>query len=126
MGKGKTSNRYSSEIRTRAVRMVLEHQGSYETQAAAIAAIAPKIGCTAETLRIWVRQGELHSGLRDGVTRAERHRIAALERENRELRQANAILRKASAYFAQPPLTGCVQTVAGQRELARSSHDQRH
>ena len=71
--------------------MVLEHQGSYETQAAAIAAIAPKIGCTAETLRVWVRQGELDFGLRDGVTRAERDRIKALERENRELRQANEI-----------------------------------
>ena len=83
MEKSKTSNRYSPEMRTRAVRMVLEHQGSYETQAAAIAAIAPKIGCTAETLRIWVRQGELGSGLRDGVTSAERDRIKALERENR-------------------------------------------
>ena len=119
MEKSKTSNCYSPEIRTRAVRMVLEHQGSYETQAAAIAAIAPKIGCTAETLRIWVRQGELDSGLRDGVTSAERDRIKALERENRELMQANEILRKASAYFAQPPLGECIHSPAGQRELAR-------
>ena len=91
MEKSKTSNRYSPEIRTRAVRMVLEHQGSYGTQAAAVAAIAPKIGCTAETLRVWVRQGELDSGLRDGVTSAERARIKALEREKSELRQANEI-----------------------------------
>ena len=104
MEKSKTSNRYSPEIRTRAVRMVLEHQSSYETQVAAKAAIAPKIGCTAETLRVWVRQGEMDSGLRDGVTSAERDRIKVLERENRELRQANEILRKASAYFAQAEL----------------------
>ena len=104
MEKSKTSNRYSPEARARAVRMVLEHQSSYETQAAAIVAIAPKIGCIAETLRLWVRQAEQDSGSRDGVTSSERERIRELEREVRQLRQANEILRKASAYFAQAEL----------------------
>ena len=101
MEKSKTSNRYSPELRARAVRMVLEHQGSYETQSAAVAAIAPKIGCIPETLRVWVRQAEKDSGARDGATSAERDKIKELEREVRQLLQANEILRKASAYFAQ-------------------------
>ena len=84
--------------------MVLDHQGSHETQAGAIAAIAPKIGCISQTLRDWVKQAEKDSGMRDGVTTEERDRIKALEREVRELRQANEILRKASAYFAQAEL----------------------
>jgi transposase len=104
MEKKKTSNRYSSELRSRAVRMVLEHQSGYATQAATVLAIAPKIGCTAETLRAWIRQAEQDTGSRDGVTSDERQRIKALEREVRELRQANEILRKASAYFAQAEL----------------------
>ena len=104
MEKSKTSNRYSPEMRARAVRMVLEHQGSYETQSAAVAAIAPKIGCIPETLRVWVRQAEKDSGMRDGVTSAERDRIKDLEREVKQLRQANEILRKASAYFSQAEL----------------------
>ena len=104
MEKSKTANRYSPELRARAVRMVLEHQSSYETQAAAIAAIAPKIGCIPETLRIWVRQSKRDSGANDGATSAEHDRIKALEREVRQLRQANEILRKASAYFAQAEL----------------------
>lgn len=104
MEKSKRSNRYSPEIRARAVRMVLEHQGSYETQGAAVAAIAPKIGCIPETLKIWVKQAERDSGVRDGATSAERDRIKELEREVRQLRQANEILRKASAYFAQAEL----------------------
>ena len=104
MEKSKTSNRYSPEMRARAVRMVLEHQGSYETQSAAVAAIAPKIGCIPETLRVWVRQAEKDSGMRDGVTSAERDRIKEMEREVKQLRQANEILRKASAYFAQAEL----------------------
>jgi transposase-like protein len=82
--------------------MVFEHQGSYEAQAGAIAAIAPKIGCIPQTLSGWVKQAEKDSGMRDGVTTEERDRIKTLERENRELRQANEILRKASAYFAPP------------------------
>ncbi len=84
--------------------MVLEHQGDYASQWAAISSVAAKIGCTAETLRRWVRQAERDQGLRDGTTSEERERIKALERENRELRQANEILRKASAYFAQAEL----------------------
>ena len=84
--------------------MVLEHQGEHPSQWAAIGSIATKFGCTAETLRRWVRQAERDRGLRAGVTTEERERIKALERENRELRQANEILRKASAYFAQAEL----------------------
>jgi transposase len=94
MTKSKMANRYSPEVRARAVRMVFEHQGSYETQAGAIAAIAPKIGCIPQTLRARVEQAEKDSGMRDGVTAEERDRIKSLERENRELRQANEILRK--------------------------------
>jgi transposase len=91
-------------MRARAVRMVLEHQGSYETLSSAVAAIAPKIGCIPETLRVWVRQAEKDSGARDGATSAERDKLKELEREVRQLRQANEILRKASAYFAQAAL----------------------
>ena len=104
MEKSKRSNRFSPEVRARAVRMVLEHRQDYDSQSAAIAGIAPKIGCIPETLRRWVRRAETDSGLRDGVTSDERVRIKNLERENRELRQANEILRKASAYFAQAEL----------------------
>jgi transposase-like protein len=84
--------------------MVLEHQVDYPSQWAAMSSIASKIGCTAETLRRWVRQSERDQGLREGMTTEERDRLKALERENRELRQANEILRKASAYFAQAEL----------------------
>lgn len=104
MEKNKCGNRYSPEVRERAVRMVFEHQGEFDSQSAAIKSIAPKIGCGADTLRAWVRRSETDSGRRDGVTTAERDRIKALERENRQLRQANEILKKASAYFAQAEL----------------------
>ena len=100
----RTSTSYSPEVRARAVRMVLEHQSDYPSQWAAMTSIASKIGCTAETLRKWVRQAERDQGLRGGTTTEERDRLKALERENRELRQANEILRKASAYFAQAEL----------------------
>ena len=98
------SPKYSPEVRERAVRMVFEHEGDHASQWAAIGSIAAKIGCTAETLRGWVRQAERDQGLRAGPTSDDRERIKALEREVRELRQANEILRKASAYFAQAEL----------------------
>jgi len=100
----KTSARYSPEVRARAVRKVFEHQGDHASQWKAICSIAAKMGCTGETLRKWVRQAERDQGLRDGTTSEERDRLTVLERENRELRQANEILRKASAYFAQAEL----------------------
>ena len=95
---------YSAEIRERAVRMVFDHQGEHASQYEAIRSIAQKIGCSGESLRQWVRQAERDRGLRGGLTTEERERLKALERENRELRQANEILRKASAYFAQAEL----------------------
>ena len=98
------SARYSPEVRERAVRLVFEHQGEYESQWAAMGSIAAKIGCTAETLRKWVRQAERDQGLRDGLTSSDRERLKALERETRELKRANEILRKASAFFAQAEL----------------------
>jgi len=100
----KRSTRYSPEVIERAVRMVFEHGAEHASQWAAIESIAAKIGCTAETLRRWVRQRERDTGKREGMTTAEQERIKALEREVRELRQANEILRKASAYFAQAEL----------------------
>lgn len=96
--------RYPAEVRERAVRLVLEQQGEHETQWAAIESIAAKMGCSAETLRLWVRQAEQDAGTRRGLTTTERERLKELERENRELKRANEILRKASAYFAQAEL----------------------
>ncbi len=100
---GKPS-RYSPEVRERAVRMVREHETAHRSQWAAICSIAEKIGCSAETLRNWVRQAERDAGRRPGLTTDEQQRLRELERENRELKRANEILRKASAYFAQAEL----------------------
>ena len=100
MSKPKTRPNYSPEVRERAVRMVLEQAKEHASQWAAIEAIAPKIGCAAQTLHNWVTQAERDAGVRAGLTSDERERMKALERENRELRQANEILKKASAYFA--------------------------
>ena len=98
------STRYSPEVRERAVRMVFEHEREYGSQWSAIGSIAGKIGCTPETLRRWVRRTETNEGRREGVSTGERDRLKELERENRELRRANDILRTASAYFAQAEL----------------------
>ena len=97
-------SKYSPEVRERAVRMVREHGAEHPSQWAAIASMAPKLGCTTETLRRWVRQAERDGGERPGLTTDERQRLKALERENHELKRANEILRKASAYFAQAEL----------------------
>lgn len=100
----KPGKRYSPEVRERAVRMVFEHQESYPSQWAAITSIASKLGCKTETLRQWVRQAERDVGQRPGPTTSEQARIKELEREVQELRRANEILRKASAFFAQAEL----------------------
>ena len=99
-----TQKRYAPEVRERAVSMVLVHQNEHTSQWAAIQSIAGKIGCTHETLRRWVRQTEVDQGLRGGMPSDERERIKRLERENKELKRANEILRTASAFFAQAEL----------------------
>lgn len=96
--------KYSPEVRDRAVRMVWEHQSEYESRWAAIVSIGAKIGCTAETLRKWVHKAEREQRLGHAVSADERDRLKALERENRELRRANEILRQAAAFFAQAEL----------------------
>ena len=100
----KTTNKFSPEVRARAVRMVLDHEAEHASRWAAVVSIATKIGCTPQTLNEWVKKAEVDSGKRSGVTSEVVDRLKALERENRELRQANEILRKASAYFAQAEL----------------------
>ena len=93
--------RYSPEVRERAVRMVFDHEGEYSSQWSAMVSISQKFGCTTETLRRWFRQAEADRARRAGPSTAERERLKELERENRELRRANEILRTASTYFAQ-------------------------
>jgi transposase-like protein len=96
--------RYSPEVRERAVRLVLDHENEYNSRWAATVSIATKIGCTPETLRTWIMRAEIDSGQRAGLTSSDRTRIKELERENKELRQTNEILRLASAFFAQAEL----------------------
>ena len=100
----KTTNKFSPEVRARAVRMILDHAGEHPSRWAAIVSISEKIGCVPQTLHEWVKKAEIDSGQRAGVSSEVAEKLRALEREVRELRQANEILRKASAYFAQAEL----------------------
>jgi transposase len=97
-------SKFSGEVRERAVRLVLDNEAQHESRWAAISSVASKIGCTPETLRKWVMRAEIDVGKRAGLTTGDRDRLKELERENRELKRANEILRKASAYFAQAEL----------------------
>jgi transposase len=100
----KKSNKFSPEVRERAVRMVQEHKGEYPSLWAAVESIAPKIGCMPQTLLEWVKRVEVDTGIREGITTSEAQRVKDLEREVKELRRANEILKLASAFFAQAEL----------------------
>ena len=104
MTKGNSGNRFSPEVKARAVRLVEENEANYETRSACVRSIAGKIGCSPETLRDWINRQAIKDGKRDGLTQTERDELKSLQRENRELRQANDILRKASAFFAAADL----------------------
>ena len=104
MNKTTKTNKFSPEVRERAVRLVQEHRGEYPSLWAAVESIAPKIGCVPQTLLEWVKRAEIDAGARPGTTTAEAQRIKDLERENKELRRANEILKTASAFFAQAEL----------------------
>lgn len=104
MNKKTKTNKFSPEVRERAVRLVQEHRGEYPSLWAAVESIAPKIGCVPQTLLEWVKRAEIDAGSRPGMTTTEMQRIKELERENRELRRANEILKTASAFFAQAEL----------------------
>ena len=104
MKKTDKTKKFSPEVRERAVRLVQEHRGEYPSLWAAVESIAPKIGCVPQTLLDWVKRHEVDSGQRDGLTSSERERLKQLERENKELRRANEILKTASAFFAQAEL----------------------
>ena len=126
MEKGNRATRFSTEVRARAVRMILEPEHAYPNQSVAIMAIAPKIGCGRDTLRRWVKQSDIDSSRKEGQTSDERAQIKAMGREIRDLRQANEMLRKASAYFAQaeparPSNDDCLYKRASQRLGCRAS-----
>jgi transposase-like protein len=128
MEKSNRANRFSTEVRARAVRMIFEHEHEYANQSAAIMAIAPKIGCGRNTLRWWVKQSDIDRGRKEGQTSDERAQIKAMEREIRELRQANEILRNASAYFAAPSHGSQAndRRAAGRSSPAHSNDDRLH
>ena len=104
MEQKKSPPKYTAEFRERGVRLFQENRGNYSSDNAAFKAIAPKLGCSPDSLRIWCQQSERDAGARSGLSSADKDRLKALERENKELRTANAILKKASAYFAQAEL----------------------